>query len=72
MRVAVDKESKGSKAKAMATRVTCDRTATALKRVMATATREAGEEEGNGKGGKSHGDGDREGDGKEDNNCKQR
>ncbi len=37
--------------------------ATPTKRVMAAATRAAGDEEGDGKGGESDGDGDKEGDG---------
>jgi hypothetical protein len=57
MRVAGDEEGEGGKAMATATRVAGERTATATKRAMATKTWEAGEEEGNGKGGKSCGDG---------------
>ncbi len=65
MRVVGGKESKGNKEMVIATRVMGKQTAMATKRVMATAMREAGEEEGNGKGGKSnHGKGNEEGDGK--------
>ncbi len=65
MRVVVDKEGKGGKVMAMATRVAGKQTATATKRVMAMKTREAGKEEGNGKGGKSDGDGKDDGCGKQ-------
>jgi hypothetical protein len=66
-RVAGNKEDKGSKAMAMAmaTRVAGKPMATATKRTMAMATREAGEEEGNGKGNKSNGDGEEDGNGKQ-------
>ncbi len=40
-------------------------TATATTRAMVTKTKEAGEEEGNGKGGKSNGDGEESGNGKQ-------
>jgi hypothetical protein len=56
MRVAGNKEGDGGKAMVMATRVTGERTATAMKRAMEMKTREAGKEEGNGKGSKSNGD----------------
>jgi hypothetical protein len=65
MRVVGKEEGKGSKAMAFATRVASEWTATAMKRVMAMKTREAGEEEGKGKGGKSNGDGKEDGDGKQ-------
>ncbi len=51
IRVAGKEEGKGGKAMALATRVAGEQMATATKRAMATKTREAGEEEGNGKGG---------------------
>ncbi len=63
MRFARKEEGEGSKAMAMATRVAGKLTATATKRVMATKTREAGKEEGNGTGGKSNGDGKEDGNG---------
>jgi hypothetical protein len=65
MRVVGIKEGEGSKAMAMATRVAGERMATATTRAMVKKTKEAGEEEGNGKGGKSNGDGKKDGD------CKQ-
>ncbi len=65
MRVAGKEEGKGGKAMAMATRVAGKRMATATKRVMAMKTREAGKEEGNGKGGKSNGNGKKDGDGEQ-------
>jgi hypothetical protein len=49
----------------MAIRVVGEQMATALTRAMVTKTREAGEEEGNGKGGKSDGDGKEDGNGKQ-------
>jgi hypothetical protein len=55
MRMAGDKEGEGGKAMTMVTRVVGKRMATATKRAMRMKTREAGEEEGNGKGGKSIG-----------------
>jgi hypothetical protein len=64
MRVAGVKEGEGGKAMVMATRVADKWTATAKTRVMVTKTKKAGEEEGNGKGGKSDADGE------EDGNCK--
>ena len=66
MRVAGDKEGKGGKAMVMATRVAGKQMATATKRAMARKTRQVDEDEGNGKGSKSNGDG------KEDGNSKQR
>jgi hypothetical protein len=48
----------------MATRVAGKRMATATTRVMVTKMKEAGEEEGNGKGSKSNGDGKKDGNGK--------
>ncbi len=68
LRVGCDKENKGGKAMATATRVTGEPAVTATRRAMATAMIEAGEEEGNGKGGKSDGDDDEEGDDEEDGN----
>jgi hypothetical protein len=64
MRVAGNEEGKGSKAMAMATRVASERTAMLTKIAMATKTREVGDEEGIGRGSKSSGDGEEEGDGK--------
>jgi hypothetical protein len=61
MRVAGKEEGKGGKAMAMTTRVVGKQMATVTKRVMAAKTREAGEKEGNGKGGKSNGDGKEDG-----------
>jgi hypothetical protein len=46
------------------TRVAGEPTATATTRAMVIKTKEAGEEEGNGKGGKSNGDGEESGNGK--------
>jgi hypothetical protein len=65
MRVAGDEEGKGGKAMAMVIREVGKRTATAMKRPMSTATREAGKEEGNGKGDTSNGDGEEDGDGEQ-------
>jgi hypothetical protein len=65
MRVVGVEQGEGGKAMAMATRVVGKWTAMAKTRVMATKTKEAGEEEGNGKGSKSNGNGE------EDNNGKQ-
>jgi hypothetical protein len=65
IRVAGNKEGKGGKAMAMATIVAGGQTVTATRRAMAMATKEVGEEEGNGKGNKS------DVDGKEDGNSKQ-
>jgi hypothetical protein len=56
MRMAGDKEGKGGKAMAMAGMVAGKRMEMTMKRAMATKTREAGKEEGNGKGSKSNGD----------------
>jgi hypothetical protein len=66
MRVAGNEEGEGGKAISTATRVAGKRTAMATKRAMTMKTRETSEEEGNGKGGKSNGDGEEEGNGKED------
>jgi hypothetical protein len=65
MRVAGIKEGKGGKAMAMATRVVGKQTATMTTRAMVTKTKEACEEEGNGKGNKSNGDGKEDGNGKQ-------
>ncbi len=64
MRVAGIKEGNGSKAIAMATRVAGKQTVIATTRGMLTKTKEAGEEEGNGKGSKSDGNGKKDGNGK--------
>jgi hypothetical protein len=63
MRVAGIKEGEGGKAMAMATRVAGKRTATVMTRAMVSKRMEAGEEEGNGKGGKSNCDGKDSGNG---------
>jgi hypothetical protein len=59
MRVAGNIEGEGGKAMATATRVAGEQMATATKRVMATKIREAGDKGGNGKGGKSNGNGEK-------------
>ncbi len=63
MRVAGKEEGKGGKAMVMGTRVAGKPILTAMKRAMTTKTREVGKEEGNGKGGKSNGNGKDDGDG---------
>ncbi len=65
MRVAGNKEGEGGKAMAMATRVAGERTAMLMKSAMATKTREVSNEKGIGRGGKSSGDGEEDGDGKQ-------
>ncbi len=65
MRVASIEEVEGSKAMVMATRVVGKWMAMATTRAIVTKTKEAGEEEGNGKGGKSNGDGMESNDGKQ-------
>ncbi len=60
MRVAGEEEGKGGKA----TRVARELTATQTKRAIAAKTREAGKEKGIGRGGKSNGDGEEDGNGK--------
>jgi hypothetical protein len=65
MRVVGVKEGEGGKAMAMATRVVGEWMAMAMTRVMVTKRKEAGEEEGNGKGGKSNGDGKESGNSKQ-------
>jgi hypothetical protein len=64
MRVVAVKEGKGGKVMAMATGVAGKRTVTATTKAMVTKMKEVGEEEGNGKGGKSDGDGKEDGYGK--------
>jgi hypothetical protein len=64
IRVASNKEGKGGKAMAKATKVMGKRKATVTKR-------ESGEEQGDGKGSKSNNDGEEEGNGKEDYDGKQ-
>ncbi len=59
MRVTGKDEGKGGKATRMAGKLT----ATQTKSAMATKTREAGKEEGIGRGGKSNGDGEEDGNG---------
>jgi hypothetical protein len=63
MRVAGEEEGKGGKAMAMATRVVGKWTLMASIRAMVTKTREEGIEEGNGKSGKSNGNGKEDGNG---------
>jgi hypothetical protein len=65
MRVAGVKEGKGIKTMARATRVAGKQTAMVTTRAMVTKVKEAGEEEGKGKGSMSNGDG------KEDSNGEQ-
>jgi hypothetical protein len=65
MRVGGNEEGKGSKAMAIATRVAGERTAMLTKSAMGTKTREVGDEKGIGKGGKSSGDGEEDGNGKQ-------
>jgi hypothetical protein len=64
MRVAGIKVGEGGKVVGMATWVAGERTATARARAMLTKIKEVGEEEGNGEGGKSNGDGKEDGNGK--------
>jgi hypothetical protein len=66
MRVAGVEEGKGGKAMTMATRVAGEQTAMATMRAMMTKMKEVGEEEGNGKGGKSNGKGKEYGNDKKD------
>jgi hypothetical protein len=63
MRVAGNKEGKGGKAMAMATRVAGERTALLTKSAMAMKTREVSNEKGIGRGGKSSGDGEEDSNG---------
>ena len=65
MRVAGNEEGEGGKAMAMATRVAGERTAMLMKSAMATKTRDVSDEKGIGRGGKSSGDGEEDGDGKQ-------
>jgi hypothetical protein len=65
MRVAGNKEGKGGKAMAMATRVAGERMAMLTKSAMATKTREVSNEKGIGRGGKSSGNGKEDGNGKQ-------
>jgi hypothetical protein len=65
MRVADIKVCKGGKAMAMATRVAGKRMAMVTTRAMVKKMKDTGEEEGNGKGSKSDGDGKKDGDGKQ-------
>jgi hypothetical protein len=58
MRMAGNEEGKGGKAMAMAARVAGKPTVTTTKWVMGTKTREAGKEEGDGKGSKSEDNGE--------------
>ncbi len=63
MRVVGNKEGEGGKAMAMATRVAGERMAMLTKSAMATKTREVRNEKGIGRGGKSSGDGEEDGNG---------
>jgi hypothetical protein len=63
MRVVGIEDGKGGKAMAMATRVVGKWMAAATTRAMVMKIKGAGEEEGNGKGGKGNGDGKEEGNG---------
>jgi hypothetical protein len=65
MRVAGNKEGKGNKAMAMATRVAGERTVMLTKSAMAMKTREVSNEKGIGGGGKSSGDGEEDGNGEQ-------
>ncbi len=65
MRVSGKEEGNGGKGMAMGTRAASERTDMLTKRAMAIKTREAGKKEGNSKGSKSNGNG------QEDGNCKQ-
>jgi hypothetical protein len=64
MRVAVNKGSEEGKMMAMVTRVADKGTAAAMRRVMATKTREAGKEEGKSKNSKNNGNCEKDGNGK--------
>ncbi len=68
-RVTGNKESVGGKSDGDDEKGCGQATATATKRAMAAATRVAGDEEGDGKGGKSDGDTYKEGDGEEEGEC---
>ncbi len=65
IRVAGNEEGEGGKAMAMATRVAGERTAMLTKSAMVTKTREVSDEKGIGRGGKSSGNGEEDGDGKQ-------
>ncbi len=65
MRVVGNEDGEGSKAMAMATRVAGERTVMLTKSAMATKTREESDEKGIGRGGKSSGNGEEDGDGKQ-------
>ncbi len=58
VRVAGSEEGEGGKAMAIATRVAGERTVMLTKSAMATKTREVGDDEGIGRGGKSSGNGE--------------
>jgi hypothetical protein len=64
MRLTGIKEGKGGKAMVMATSMVGEWTAMVKMRKMVTKTKEGSEEEGNGMGGKSNGDGKEDCDGK--------
>ncbi len=65
MRVAGNEEGEGGNAMAMATRVAGERTAMLMKSAMATKTREVSDEKGIGRGSKSSGDGEEDGNGEQ-------
>jgi hypothetical protein len=65
IRVAGNEEGEGGKAMAMATRVAGERTAMLTKSAMATKSRQVSDEKGIGRGGKSSGDGEEDGNGKQ-------
>ncbi len=65
MRVVGNEEGEGGKAMAMATMVAGERMAMLTKSVMATKTREVSNEKGIGRGGKSSGNGEEDGNGEQ-------
>jgi hypothetical protein len=65
MRVVGEEDGEGGKAIALATRVVGEWMATATKRAMATKMREAGKDDGNCKGGKTNGEGKKDGNSKQ-------
>ncbi len=65
IRVVGEEEGEGGRVMGVVTKAVGEWTATAMKRVMVTKMKEAGKEEGNGKGVKSNGNGKDDGDGKQ-------
>jgi hypothetical protein len=65
MRVAGNEEGKGGKAMAMVTRVAGERMGMLTKSAMAMKIREVSDEKGIGRGGKSRGNGEEDGDGEQ-------